>query len=329
MNTLSPLVSVVMPVYNQERYVTDAVTSILTQTFQDFEFIIVDDGSTDRTPEILKTFTDPRIIIVRQQNAGFIAALRFGYRRARGEWIARMDSDDLSHPSRLAKQVEFLAAHPECGFVGSAYGFATPNDCFVQPGERFEFRFVDPAQITLGGRIFGDATVMFHRATAENVGYYDDEFENENPLWYRMLKVKKGAVLGEALYYTRWWMGSLSRRGADRLVKDYYPLRKKYDPDNAAKIPNRSVSDKTTVNRQVKFGVAIYLRAGDRKAALRLAWSAWRSLPLSARRTKLLCYSLLGIEGVRVANIRDTARLLMRSPHPLLAHNFANRAGRS
>jgi glycosyltransferase involved in cell wall biosynthesis len=318
-----------MPVYNQMQYVSDAVNSILAQTFVNFEFIIVDDGSTDGTPEILNNFTDPRIRIIRQQNGGFINALVTGYRAARGEWIARMDSDDLSHPTRLEKQYEFLAAHPECSFVGTAYGFATPNDRFVQPRKRFGWRFVDPAQITLGGRIFGDPTVMFHRATADRVGYYDDEFENENPLWYRLLRVKKGAVLGEILYYTRWRMGSVSRGGINQWTRDYYPLRKKYDPDNAAKIATRRAMNDTAINKQVKQGVAIYLRAGDRKAALRLAWSVWKSEPLSARRTKFLLYALLGIEGIRMAHLRYSAATLMRRPHPLLAHDLVDRTTRS
>jgi len=193
-----------MPVYNQERYVRDAVKSILDQTFEDFELIIVDDGSADRTPEVLCSFSDPRIRIMRQPNSGFISALLTGYHAARGEWIARMDSDDVSHPERLAKQLELLENQPECSFVGTAYGFTTPNDCYVKPRRRFEWKYVEPAEITLGDRIFGDATVMFHRDTASRMGYYDGEFENEIPLWYRLLGVGKGAVLGDVLYFHRW-----------------------------------------------------------------------------------------------------------------------------
>lgn len=307
-----------MPVYNQERYVSDAIESVLSQTYGKFEFIIVDDGSTDRTAEVLSTFRDARIRIIRQSNSGFISALMMGYQAAQGEWIARMDSDDLSHPQRLVKQIQFLTEHPECAFVGTAYGFATPNDHFVQAVRDIEWRFVEPAQITLGGRIFGDPTVMFHRATAASVGYYDSEFENENPLWYRLLKVKKGAVLGEVLYYTRWRMGSVSRGGLDHWSKDYYPVRIKYDPENAAKMTTASFGHKNSFNTHLKQGVAIYLRAGDRNAALGLAWSAWKSDPFSIRRTKLLSYALLGIEGVRLSRIRDSAGKLIRHPSPLL-----------
>ena len=86
------LVSVVMPVYNQERYIATAIKSILEQTYSSFEFIIVDDGSTDRTIEIVESFADERIRLIRAPHAGFIAAISRGVAEATGKWIARMDS---------------------------------------------------------------------------------------------------------------------------------------------------------------------------------------------------------------------------------------------
>ena len=104
----NPIVSVVMPAYNVELYVEEAVRSILNQTFRDFEFIIVDDGSTDRTPEILRTFTDPRIrLLFNEKNEGNYPARNRGCRLARGKYIAVMDADDVALPERLEKQVRF------------------------------------------------------------------------------------------------------------------------------------------------------------------------------------------------------------------------------
>src|SRR6266566_5787935 len=109
----SPSLSVVLPVYNQERYLGAAVKSILNQTYRDFELVVIDDGSTDATPNILAAINDPRLRVIRNRHAGFIEALRTGIDRARAPWIARMDSDDLSVSSRLATQMAFLARNPE------------------------------------------------------------------------------------------------------------------------------------------------------------------------------------------------------------------------
>jgi glycosyltransferase involved in cell wall biosynthesis len=110
-----------MPVFNSRRFVAAAIRSILGQTFTDLELVIVDDGSTDGTSEILLQLAqqDRRIVLLRQTNAGVSAASNRGLAIARGEFIARMDHDDISLPHRLATQVEFLRTHPDCVAVGS------------------------------------------------------------------------------------------------------------------------------------------------------------------------------------------------------------------
>ena len=122
----APLVSAVMPVYNGERFVVEAVRSILAQTLGDFECVVVDDGSTDRTAKLLEAeqALDSRLVVHRQpSNLGFRTALNTGCALARGEFIARMDADDISEPTRFERQVAFLRAHPEVGVVGSAMQF--------------------------------------------------------------------------------------------------------------------------------------------------------------------------------------------------------------
>src|SRR5207248_1256696 len=134
--------------FNQERYVIAAMESILRQTYSEFEFLIVDDGSTDETLRIIGECQDPRIKVFPIQHAGFTRALVEGFRRSRGEWIARMDSDDISDPNRLEKLVQFIKSHAECVFVGSAYGFITPNNAFARTPKPFDWRYVEPAHIT-------------------------------------------------------------------------------------------------------------------------------------------------------------------------------------
>ena len=121
------VVSCILPVYNGERYVEQAIRSVLAQSFQDFELIVVDDGSTDRTPQIITQLAcqDRRLKGLRQSNAGIVAALNAGCRLANGRYIARMDADDVCLPHRFAVQVAHLDRSPKCVIAGGlAQGFS-------------------------------------------------------------------------------------------------------------------------------------------------------------------------------------------------------------
>jgi glycosyltransferase involved in cell wall biosynthesis len=113
---MKPRISVVMPVWNGEAYLRAAIDSILSQTFTDFELIIVDDGSTDGTAQILQSYRDTRIRIVQEGHLGFVGAVNRGVTAARAEWIARQDADDISLPTRLEKQWETIQKQPTAVF---------------------------------------------------------------------------------------------------------------------------------------------------------------------------------------------------------------------
>lgn len=109
-----------MPAYNAEKYLREAIDSILAQTFTDFELIIINDGSTDFTKDIILSYTDQRIrYIENEQNSGICVTLNKGLDAARGRYIARMDSDDISLPRRLEVQVQYMDSHPEIGVAGT------------------------------------------------------------------------------------------------------------------------------------------------------------------------------------------------------------------
>lgn len=115
-----PKVTVLMPVYNGEHFLAEAMKSITNQTFTDFEFLIINDGSTDRSHEVASSFKDHRIRVVSStRNEGLIAALNKGLALAQGEYIARMDQDDISLPQRLEKQVAFMDKNPNIGILGT------------------------------------------------------------------------------------------------------------------------------------------------------------------------------------------------------------------
>src|ERR1051325_2612711 len=108
-----------MPVYNGSEYVRQSVFSILNQTYKDFEFLIIDDGSTDDTADIINSIKDERIIYKKIEHAGTAAALNYGIKISKGDWIARIDSDDLNTKTRLECQIEFIKEHPEYDVISS------------------------------------------------------------------------------------------------------------------------------------------------------------------------------------------------------------------
>lgn len=127
-----PKISVIIPCYNQGQYLEEAVQSVLNQTFKDFEIIVVDDNSTDNTLEILNKYNDPRIKIIKGPQKGISAALNLGIDIAQGEYIARMDADDISLPDRFRIQTEFMDENPEIGICGSSANMLDSNGKIVK-----------------------------------------------------------------------------------------------------------------------------------------------------------------------------------------------------
>ncbi len=121
---MKPQISVIMPVYNGEKYLREALESVLHQTFTNFEFIIINDGSTDKSAEIIKSYTDERIVYINNgANLGLSKSFNKAIDIARGEYIARMDADDISFPKRFERQVSFLGRHPHVDIVGTSLEF--------------------------------------------------------------------------------------------------------------------------------------------------------------------------------------------------------------
>jgi glycosyltransferase involved in cell wall biosynthesis len=132
----TPLVSVIVPAYNYGRFLPDALGSITRQTLPDFELIVVDDGSTDDTPEVLARWRDARLVTVRQANAGIMATREVGLRLARGKYVAWLDADDLWRPTYLERQLGVLESEPEVGFCFT--NFVRSQDGTLLPETQFD-----------------------------------------------------------------------------------------------------------------------------------------------------------------------------------------------
>ena len=205
----APLVSVIMPVYNGERYLAEAIESILTQTLSDLELIVVDDCSMDGSAAIARDYAgrDERVrMIQHDRNRGSASARNSGVAASRGQFIAAMDSDDISLPQRLEKQVAFLQSHPDVGVVAAALQVASADlsDRHFHPYPQ-QHAFIVLYWI-LGGRMtMPGAVYMARRAVLLSVGGYEEsrQFADDRELYSRLLLKTRFANLPEALYLYR------------------------------------------------------------------------------------------------------------------------------
>ena len=198
----NPAVSVIMSVYNGERYLRNAVESILGQTFTDFEFIIVNDGSTDRSGGILADYADDRIRLINNSpNVGLTPSLNRALALARGRYIARMDADDISLPNRLEEQVKFLESHKEYVLVGTSPIIIDPEGHPIRkPRYPLSDRSIR-AQLAVKSQIVHGSVLI--RRTSELLYNESCVAAQDYDLWVRLIRKGKVANLSQRLYKWR------------------------------------------------------------------------------------------------------------------------------
>ena len=238
-----PLVSVIMSVYNGEKYLVQAIDSILNQTYQNFEFIIIDDCSTDNSSHILQEYAqkDSRIKIIKKEKnigiKGFIENLNLGISIAKGKYIARMDADDISLPERFQKQVDFLENNPEITLVGAQLNLINEqNKITGEAIAALQHRDI-VKRITSQIQLF-HPVIMFRKD--QNIQYREKFLYCEDYDLYLNLitQGKKLANINEKLLHYRILESSISRKG-DNFVKKlmvekalyFYKLRKENGQD--------------------------------------------------------------------------------------------------
>jgi glycosyltransferase involved in cell wall biosynthesis len=206
-----PRVSVIIPVYNCERFLKECINSVLSQSFSDFELIVIDDGSTDSTFSILESYHDPRIKLFRKfVNQGYVHALNDGLKMAEGEFIARLDADDYSCSSRFELQVDYLVGHPNCGlvasFVDDFFGNKIVSDYMNSVRLKFEFLIKNP---------FVHSSVMFRKELLNR--YYlsydvDLLYAEDYKFWFDFSKVSEVALLPVVLTKYRKHLSQISQK---------------------------------------------------------------------------------------------------------------------
>lgn len=217
----APSLSVAMSVYNGERFLAAAIDSVLAQTWRDFEFLILDDGSTDGTARILADAAagDPRIRVIARENCGLIASLNELVEAARAPIIARMDADDICEQDRFARQLAFLADHPEIGVVGTAtHDIDEAGRPWTGQSAPFEADHdAIVARLVHGGTSLCHSATMFRRAVVVAAGGYRPAFRHceDLDLWLRLSRTTRLANIMEPLLQYRRSAVQVSSRHAD------------------------------------------------------------------------------------------------------------------
>jgi hypothetical protein len=312
----APLISVCMPVYNAKRYIEEAIESILGQTFKDFEFLIIDDGSTDRSLAILKRYAaqDARIRLWSRPNAGYVVRLNEMLHQARGDLIARMDADDVALPERFARQVEFLRSHPEVDLVGGAQEHISAKGyhlfAYHEPLEHQEIQ-----ESALAGICpICHPSVMMRRNAVLAVGGYREELmpAEDFDLWLRMGERGLLANLPEVLTRYRVHESSVSASLQQRQISHMQAA-----VDGACDrrgIPRRELKTKPwrPVNRTSQHQFLMHhgwagFHRGDRPAAVHFGLRAVSLVPWRKASWVLLACAILKMKSAKSKTCRPSS----------------------
>ena len=324
----APRVSVLMTMYNAARDLGAAVESVRAQTFTDFEFIIVDDGSTDGSVALVESCADPRIRLVRNAaNQGQTACLNQGLALARGEYIARQDADDVSLPERLRRQVEFLDTHREVALLGTAGEQIDETGRVLGPvtlpRETLAIRWAN-----LFDNSFLHSAVMFRaRVVREEFGGYDEAFRcsQDYALWSQIARRHAVANLGEKLIRLRVHAGSMMRSQTSLLESETDRMLR---ANLAAEFPARSFSEEeVALLKQFRAHIPpaalprFHALFAELRAAFCTAHPEARTSPAlretTGRQLARVAYNLLPEH--RGAALREYARCVRAWPGALLA----------
>ncbi len=309
-----PRVSVLMPVFNAELYVAEAVASILQQTFEDFELVVLDDGSSDHSAEIVEQTCgdDPRLRLIRSPHAGLSVRLVEGVAAARGEFIARQDADDISRPERFALQVAFLESHPDISVVGAGSLLIDPDGEPIRERHaplshrEIEFQLLEGR----GNAIFHSSAV-FRRAHVIDVGNYQPRAEpaEDVDLYLRLAERGRLANLPVTLLESRQHVSRVSsvRAGEQRRTLNTVlaEARRRRGLEDEESAPLPAIPDQISQAESQRRWAREAIEGGNLGTARKHTWAALRAEPLHPRSWHMMVRALLGL---RLEPLRNRLR---------------------
>jgi glycosyltransferase involved in cell wall biosynthesis len=214
---MRPKITVLMSVFNSEAFLSTAVESILGQTYGDFEFLIIDDGSDQAIDHIIRAYKDNRIVLVSQENAGLTRSLNKGIGLARGTYVARMDADDISTPERLKVQIAAFDEDPDLDLVGSFFDVVDGRGQLLESKELITDPIYRLWRLQFHNN-YGHGTVMFRKKAVLEAGLYDEglRYAQDYDLWSRLSRKNNTKIVPEVLYHYR-----MIEQGQQASVRNY------------------------------------------------------------------------------------------------------------
>ena len=295
-------ITVVFPVYNAARYVEEALSSILSQTCKDFEIILINDGSTDDSLRIMQKAAqnDPRCRIINRENRGIVFSCNEGLQLARGEYIFRMDSDDIARPTRFERQLSYLKAHPDCVAVGSKAMMIDP-DGFPLMEQIIAFEHEEiVADYMIGGLPIVHPTVAMPRQALMRIGGYRQEFEwaEDVDLFLRLAEIGRLANLPEVLLDYRQHLASVGyaraiKQGKAARAAIADARRRRGLPPQAEVASPPAVVTRVVADEHRKWAWWA-LQGGHSRTARKHAFRAFRLDPASRDNVRLLACAIRG-----------------------------------
>jgi glycosyltransferase involved in cell wall biosynthesis len=302
MGASPPTVSVLLPAYNCRRYLDEALSSILQQTFADFELIAVDDGSTDGSLEILNRYAkqDARLRIISRPNTGIAGALNDAIAAARGEFFARMDGDDISMPQRFEKQVQFLREHPNVVLLGSRvrlidpFGIPLYETTHNLDHDKIEKEMLDG----VGWAVVHPSAMMRAAAVRTAGGYKSERVPTEDlDLFLRMTEIGKAANLPDILLQYRQHHASANHTRVEEQNRNKRAILTEAYARRGLTLPSGWTPPKRDIlplEKELSMWGWLALKHGSRRAARHHAMSLLRLAPFSVGSWRLLFCALRG-----------------------------------
>jgi len=301
---MTPAVSVLMPVYDAEAYLAEALESILAQTFGDFELIAVDDGSRDGSLAILESTAarDPRLHVIARPHAGIVSARNAALGVAQGQWLAVMDADDVAHPERLARQVAYLRSHPEISALGAEVEIIDPEGWPIRRlNVPLEHAAIDAALMRGRGDALVHPVATFRRKALLAAGGYREGYDSVEDLdvYLRLAEHGRLANLPETLLRYRHHLRKTCntragehRRLANEVLRDAR-RRRGLDLASGCELP-APASDTPAIDYWCEW-VRQSVAGGNLATARKYAFAVLRQEPRRLRSWQLLLRALLGL----------------------------------
>jgi glycosyltransferase involved in cell wall biosynthesis len=284
----SPRLTVLMPVYNAEAYVAAATESILAQTFRDFEFLIIDDGSTDNSLAVITEYAraDRRIRVISRANRGLVATLNEGLAESRSAYIARMDADDVAIPARLKEQFDFLAANDQCAVLGTSFILIDEDGNVIATWHSFIHDLTIKHALSVEGCIC-HPTAMYRKSAVLEVGGYREAYvaAEDYDLWRRLASVGELRNLPEPLLYKRETQATVSatlatiqRESAERIRQEVWRDRAfaRYRRVSLSRLLQLSDEHPPTLKSLQKNLAIRAIKRGDVRLFVYLCWDLMR-----------------------------------------------------